>query len=107
MLLEAGLSAQVIYSTDQDLDVLPLAANKGNAITWLARHLDVGLDEVVVAGDSGNDSSMFLLEGVRGIAPGNASPELLREIKGADAYLASRTCASGVVEGLKKYGVVS
>ena len=105
MLQEAGLSAQVIYSTSRDLDVLPLAANKGNAITWLAKHLGISLDEVVVAGDSGNDSSMFLLEGVRGIAPKNASPELLEEIKGADAYYAGKTCAAGVVEGLRKYGV--
>jgi sucrose-6F-phosphate phosphohydrolase len=104
-LQDAGLSAQVIYSTSRDLDVLPLAANKGNAITWLAEHLGIGLDEVVVAGDSGNDSSMFLLEGVRGIAPKNASPELLEEIKVADAYHAGKNCASGVVEGLRKYGV--
>jgi len=105
MLSESGLSAQVIYSTAQDLDVLPLAANKGNALTWLAKHLGVGLDEVVVAGDSGNDSSMFLLEGVRGIAPSNASPELLREIQAAETYVAGKTCAFGVVEGLRNYGV--
>lgn len=106
-LSEAGLAAQVIYSTAMDLDVLPVAANKGNALRWLTSHLEVDLDEVIVAGDSGNDSSMFLLEGVRGIAPSNASPELLREIKQADAYHASESCASGVVEGLKKYGVTS
>lgn len=106
LLKDAGLEAQVIYSTSQDLDVLPRAANKGNAITWLAQHSGVDLEDIVVAGDSGNDSSMFLLDGVKGIAPNNASPELLREIDGTDTYLAKKTCASGVVEGLKEYGVV-
>lgn len=105
MLKEAGLSAQVIYSTSKDLDVLPLAANKGNAVGWLAKHVGIALDEVVVAGDSGNDSSMFTAEGVRGIAPANASPELLEEIKEADAYHAKQECLAGVVEGLRHYGV--
>jgi len=105
ILLEAGLPAQVIYSTAQDLDVLPLAANKGNAIAWLAKHLGIGLDEVVVAGDSGNDSSMFLLSGVRGIAPKNASPEILAEIGGAVVYHAGKEKTAGVTEGLRQYGV--
>jgi sucrose-6F-phosphate phosphohydrolase len=104
-LADAGLSAQVIYSSSRDLDVLPKMANKGNAITWLCRHLGVGLDEIVVAGDSGNDSSMFLLEGVRGIAPGNAEPELREAIAGLDAYRAAATCAAGVLEGLCHHGV--
>lgn len=107
MLREAGLAAQVIYSTSQDLDVLPLAANKGNAIAWLAKYLGIGLDEVLVAGDSGNDSSMFLLEGVRGIAPKNASPELLEELKGEGFYHAGKERTAGVTEGLQYYGVFS
>jgi sucrose-6F-phosphate phosphohydrolase len=104
-LAEAGLSAQVIYSSSRDLDVLPKMANKGNAITWLCGKIGIGLDEIVVAGDTGNDSSMLLLEGVRGIAPGNAEPELLEVIAGADAYRASGTCAAGVLEGLCHHGV--
>ncbi|MEP2774507.1 MAG: HAD-IIB family hydrolase [Luteolibacter sp.] len=102
-----GLAAQVIYSTARDLDVLPMAANKGNAIAWLCKHLGVGLDEVVVAGDSGNDSSMFLLEGVRGVAPGNVSPELVEELEGAEFFRAKGKCAAGTMEGLRHYGVLS
>ncbi len=104
-LKDAGHSAQVIYSSSRDLDVLPEMANKGNAITWLCGQLGIGLDEIVVAGDSGNDSSMFLLEGVRGIAPGNAEPELREAIADADAYRATGTCAAGVLEGLCHLGV--
>lgn len=101
-----GLSAQVIYSTAKDLDVLPLAANKGNAIAWLCKHLGVGLDEIVVAGDSGNDASMFLMEGVRGIMPGNVSPELVDALEGADVFRAEGKCAAGTMEGLRHYGVL-
>lgn len=101
----AGLAAQVIYSSARDLDVLPEKANKGNALTWLCGHLGIGVDEAVVAGDTGNDSSMFLLPGVRGIAPGNAEPELLQCLSGNDAFLASGLCAAGVLEGLLHHGV--
>lgn len=104
-LADAGLSAQVIYSSSRDLDVLPKMANKGNAITWLCGRLGIGLDEIVVAGDTGNDSSMFLLQGVRGIAPGNAEPELLEVVNGTVAYRASGSCAAGVLEGLCHHGV--
>lgn len=103
----ARLAAQVIYSSARDLDVLPEKANKGNALTWLCGHLGLGVDEAVVAGDTGNDSSMFLLPGVRGIAPGNAEPELLRCLSGADAYLADGLCAAGVLQGLLHHAVLA
>lgn len=105
-LIAAGLAAQVIYSSSRDLDVLPVKANKGNALTWLCGHLGIGVDEAVVAGDTGNDSSMFLLPGVRGIAPGNAEPELIQCLDGADAHLAKGLCAEGVLEGLRHFGVI-
>lgn len=104
-LREAGVAAQVIYSSARDLDVLPQAANKGNALRWLCERLDVPLDRVVVAGDSGNDSSMFLVSGVRGIMPGNAGPELRKAARDTDAYAARGSCAAGVIEGLVHYGV--
>jgi sucrose-6F-phosphate phosphohydrolase len=105
-LKDAGLSAQVVYSSARDLDVLPVSANKGNALRWICERLDVGLDEAVVCGDTGNDSSMFLVPGVRGIAVGNAEPELLQAIRNTDAHLSKGKCAAGVLEGLKAFGVI-
>jgi sucrose-6F-phosphate phosphohydrolase len=101
-----GVAAQAVYSSARDLDILPARANKGNAVTWLCGHLGIGLDEIVVAGDTGNDSSMFLLHGVRGIAPGNAEAELLEILGGSRAYLASGQCAAGILEGLVHYGLL-
>lgn len=101
-----GIASQVIYSTGRDLDILPMAANKGNAIKWLCARLGVGHDEVVVAGDSGNDSSMFLVGGVRGIVPGNASPELVAAIGSAAVFRAVGQCAAGTLEGLRHYRVI-
>ncbi len=106
LLADAGIRAQVVYSSGRDLDVLPHNANKGNALRWLCTHLDVALTEVVVAGDTGNDVSMFLVPGVRGIAPENAEPELIDRLGGADAYHADGTCAAGILQGLRRFGVI-
>jgi sucrose-6F-phosphate phosphohydrolase len=59
--LEAlGVRASLVWSVDELksiglLDVLPRNATKLHAIDFLRRQLDYGLDEVVFAGDSGND----------------------------------------------------
>ena len=106
MLSDADLSAQVVYSSSRDLDILPRHANKGNSLRWLCEHLGIAPDEVVVAGDTGNDASMFLVPGVRGIVPGNAEPELLDVLGEAEVFRATGLCAGGILEGLCHYGVV-
>lgn len=105
-LKDAGVGAQVVYSSARDLDVLPIPANKGNALRWLCRRLGKELDRVVVAGDTGNDASMFQIHGVRGIAVANAEPELLEAILGLDAHHAKGVSAAGVLEGLIHFGVI-
>lgn len=102
----AGLDVTVIYSSLRDLDVLPKAASKGNALLWLLRRLQITPHEVLVAGDSGNDSSMFQIPGVRGIAVENSQPELYEAIVHRSAYVASSVFADGVVEGLRHFGVI-
>lgn len=99
----AGLDAQIVYSSNRDLDILPRRANKGNALRWLAASREIPLHRVAVAGDSGNDSSMFLVEDAFGVVVSNAEPALLDAVAGADTYLSSEPCAKGVIEGLSKH----
>lgn len=106
MLSAAGISAQVVYSSSRDLDILPAHANKGNALGWLCKHLGFVGDEVVVAGDTGNDASMFHVPGVRGIVPENAEPELLDALIDARVHHAKGACAEGILHGLCHFGVV-
>lgn len=98
---DAGLETQVVYSSDRDLDILPRKANKGNAIAWLAGRLEIPLDEIVVAGDSGNDLSMFLVGKSKGIVVSNAEAALLDVASKRGAFIASLPCAAGVVEGIQ------
>ena len=105
-LAEAGVEANVVYSSGRDLDVLPKFADKGHALKWLCGHIDLPLHAVTVAGDTGNDSAMFRLPDVRGIAVGNAHPDLLEATKGLTVFRASLNIADGVIEGLRHYGLV-
>jgi len=105
-LADAGLQVCVVYSSARDLDVLPGSATKGGALDWLCRHLSVPLDRVLVAGDTGNDASMFLLPGVRGIVVENAQPELIEAVIKAPTFNATRVVADGVLEGLEHFAVI-
>ena len=55
-------------------NVMPHGSNKGTAIDVLAQALGIGLDQVVVFGDNGNDVSM-LSHVPNSVAVANASPE--------------------------------
>jgi sucrose-6-phosphatase len=103
---EANLHAQIVYSSGRDLDILPANANKGKALEWLCGRLGISLEDTLVAGDTGNDTSMFLVPGVRGILVENAQPELLEVLVQTPAYGAMQIFAAGVIEGLVHYAVI-
>jgi len=98
---------QVIWSSGRDLDILPAAAGKGKAIRFLVRLMNLDAQRVVVAGDTGNDATMF--EEFRcGVVVANARSELVelaRSLGEDGVYLAQRPHAGGVEEGLKHLGV--
>ena len=68
-------SAFVARSHPYYLDVTHPLANKGTALTDVAKLLGVPLAEIAVIGDGGNDIAMFERSGLS-IAMGNASPEV-------------------------------
>lgn len=100
LLQNAGIKAQIVYSSDRDLDVIPERANKGNALRWLAVRLGIPLEQITVAGDSGNDASMFLLEGVRGILVANAETSLIEATADRNVVRSSLPCVAGVIAAL-------
>lgn len=107
ILRAANLGVTVVYSSARDLDILPRAATKGGALKWMCHRLKIPVKSAVVAGDTGNDSSMFLVPGVRGIVVRNAQPELLEATLGhPDLFQSREIMADGVVEGLCHFGVV-
>ena len=88
-----------MYSSDRDLDVLPVGVNKGSATAWLASRWFFHPRQILVAGDTGNDSSMFT-RGYRGIVVGNAHEEL-QSLPHANIYHSEHEYADGVLDGLR------
>lgn len=104
LLEQHGLEVRLVYSSLRDLDLLPARASKGAALEWLLGRLEIYGFECLVAGDSGNDSSMFEVPGARGIVVENAHPELLEAVLAQDVFISLSSLADGVVEGLDYYG---
>jgi sucrose-6F-phosphate phosphohydrolase len=101
-LTESGLPAQIIFSSNSEREILPQTSNKGNAITYLQKRLQIPSEATLVCGDSGNDISMFE-QNVRGVIVANALSELLewhRECGTENHYLAGSACAWGIMEGI-------
>ncbi|WP_405295795.1 HAD-IIB family hydrolase [Algibacter sp. Ld11] len=104
--VKANMDINVVYSQEQFLDILPKWANKGNALQWLLKKLNLKTANALVAGDSGNDSAMFDMEGIKGIVVANAHEELYKYTKYRQIYHAEKDCGDGVIEGLVYYGVL-
>jgi hydroxymethylpyrimidine pyrophosphatase-like HAD family hydrolase len=115
-----GLAVGVVQSVDPFdqrglIDVLPRGVNKAFALDWWSQHRGIARDQIVFAGDSGNDYAA-LASGYRGIVVGNASQELRDRLgsradaKGAiDAdklYFAKQHYTCGVVEGARYHGIL-
>jgi sucrose-6F-phosphate phosphohydrolase len=100
-LLRAGLHTDSLYSSGQHLDVVPKGFNKGSAAACLARELGFGIDNLIVAGNSENDHSLFRI-GCPAILVANASAELSRLTGGLPhVYRSSQARADGVQDGLE------
>jgi sucrose-phosphate synthase len=101
-LQQLKLHAQVIYSHNEFLDILPIRASKGHAIRYLAYKWDLPLEQFLTSGDSGNDSEM-LVGDTLGVVVGNHSEEL-ETLRGNDqVYFAKGRYAAGILEGIKHY----
>jgi sucrose-6-phosphatase len=102
-LLQADLTAQIVFSSGKDLDILSLAANKGNAATFLRQQLQIPAATTLVCGDSGNDISLFE-HAQLGVIVQNAQPEILewyQRHRQPGHYLAQQPYAWGILEGLE------
>lgn len=85
-------------------DVLPKGINKGATVLALMDHWKLTVEQVVVAGDTLNDLSMFRA-GLQGVVVGNAEPALLQQLSPHEkTYRASEHGAGGILEGLRHFG---
>ncbi|WP_265561646.1 HAD-IIB family hydrolase [Sphingomicrobium arenosum] len=95
----AGVEARVIASHDRLLDVLPARAGKAAALFWVSDRLGLAPEQVVAAGDSGNDEDM-LTACPNAILVANHEPAIAHLGNRPNVHAVKRPHANGVIEGL-------
>jgi len=102
ILREAGIRAKVITSLNMFLDIIPSRAGSGISIRHMAFKWGFPLENILVAGDSGNDEEM-LAGNTLGVVVGNYSEELEKLRKYPRVYFAQAHHAAGIIEGVNYY----
>lgn len=96
------LHVNPVLSYQYFLDVLPLRASKGAALRYVAEKWGIPIENILVAGDSGNDEDM-LSGDTLGLVIGNHSEEL-EKLRGREQiFFADGEYAWGVLEGMHHY----
>jgi sucrose-6-phosphatase len=109
-LKQQNILAEIVYSGQKDLDIIPKNSNKGSAVQFLRNYWSIDATQTIVCGDSGNDISLFSYDLEYGILVGNAHQELKLwyEMNATERqYLASANCSAGIIEGLQYFGFVN
>ncbi|HUP53639.1 MAG TPA: HAD-IIB family hydrolase [Longimicrobiales bacterium] len=117
-LLEGIGRFNVVHSVDPHarqglLDVLPAGVAKDVAVRYLHDRFGVHEDDLVYAGDSGNDVAA-MLSGFRVIVVGNATDALKERVRtgahglgiGERVHFAEASYAAGALEGCRRFGVL-
>ena len=105
-LLKNRVKANVIFSHGQFLDIIPFRASKGKAIRYMAYRWNILYENILVAGDSGNDEEMLKGE-LLGVVVGNYSKELEELRGGKRIYFSKFQYAGGIIDGIKHYNFLA
>lgn len=101
------LGCDVLYSANRYLDIMPSGVNKGFTLNKLVEHLNIRPEDVLVAGDTLNDLSMFVETSFRGTVVGESEPALSKRLKGhANVYHAKTPGAGGIIEAISEFGLI-
>lgn len=90
----------ILLSADQYLDILPADVNKGNTLKQLAALHDIPAEQILVAGDTMNDFSLYQT-GFKGVVVGEAEKTLYEKTAGNKlVYHAKSAGAGGIIEAI-------
>jgi glucosylglycerol-phosphate synthase len=98
-----ALGCDVLYSAGRYLDILPRGVHKGSTLRALVAQLEFDPEQVLVAGDTLNDLSMFEA-GFNGVCVGESEPALLQAtFDRARAYHSNRTGCGGILDAITHF----
>jgi len=103
LLRQQEITANVVMSFGQFLDVIPARASKGQALRYVAQRLEIPLEQILVAGGSGADEDM-MRGNTLAVVVANRHHEELSLLPSRDRiYFAQGSYAAGIVEAVEHY----
>jgi glucosylglycerol-phosphate synthase len=101
--ISKSLDCDVLMSAEKYLDILPQGVNKGSSLTQLVKLLKISEEDVLVAGDTLNDLSLYET-GYKGVVVGAAENKLIEATKDIpQVYHASKTGCGGILESIDHF----
>jgi sucrose-phosphate synthase len=97
------LTANVLCSFGQFLDIIPSRASKGQALRYVAQRLDIPLEHILVAGGSGADEDMMRGNTLAVVVGNRHHEELSQLIDQERIYFAGQPHAYGILEAIEHY----
>ena len=103
LLRQKEITANVVFSFGQFLDVIPSRASKGQALRYVAQLLEIPLEQTLVAGGSGADEDMMRGNTLAVVVENRHHEELSQLDDVERIYFAGQPHAAGIIEALDHY----
>lgn len=103
MLHQRELTANVISSFGQFLDIVPSRASKGQALRYVAQRLEIPVEQILVAGGSGADEDMMRGNTLAVVVANRHHEELSSLMEQEGIYFAGQPYAAGILEAIDHY----
>ncbi|MCG6966357.1 MAG: HAD-IIB family hydrolase [Chromatiaceae bacterium] len=103
MLRQQEITANVLSSFGQYLDIVPSRASKGQALRYAAQRLDIPLEHILAVGGSGADEDMMRGNTLAVVVANRHHEELSQLIDQERIYFAAKPHALGILEAIDHY----
>lgn len=103
LIRQKEITANVLFSFGQFIDIIPSRASKGQALRYVAQRLDIPLENILVAGGSGADEGM-MRGNTLAVVVANRHQEELSQLEDQEGiYFAEQSHADGILEAVEHY----
>ena len=103
LIRQKELTANVILSFGQFLDIVPSRASKGQALRYVSQRLEIPLEQTLVAGGSGADEDMMRGNTLAVVVGNRHHEELSQLVDQERIYFAGQPHALGILEAIEHY----
>lgn len=99
------VTANVMLSFGQFLDIIPSRASKGQALRYISQILDIPLEKILVAGGSGADEDIMRGNTLAVVVSNRHNEELSQLVDQEKIYFAKKDRAAGILEAIEYYNL--